>query len=781
VLNVLFASDPAKLREILALEESGSYKTLTEQVLPECKSASATLHEECKSLVANRQALDTALPVLTKVAIRKSFPLSAVQALAELRSTIERDLSELNERAGALDLPLDGEMDVRGEMRAVSTTLDYAHTVINTKYPEGVENFIFSDGAHVPALRSLFIELSHRLQVAVEACNSVFSLAKMDAESWCGHTNVNACDLPRLIERCGYAIRHPDALNDYTNFLIAQDAAADCGLGPVLSAFATAGEDYRELVGATEFVFFRSCAEQILQNEPQLRTHSGASHEHLRKQFQRLDREFLTLRRKLLASKLCARPVPEGNSIGRVRDLTELALVRQISGQTRPRTSLRELFLRAGRAILGLKPCWMMSPMSVAQFLEPGKLHFDLLLMDEASQIRPEEALGAIARVAQVVIVGDQMQLPPTPFFQKLSTDSADDEDEMEDVKQESVLEAAASRFFPPRRLKWHYRSEHGSLISFSNREFYSNDLTVFPSPFHEHPEYGVYLTQVDGVYSAGTNPKEADAVVHAASEFMASCPNQSLGIVAVNSKQAEMIREQLDRLFASEPGAEAYRAKWEPELESLFVKNLENVQGDERDVIFISTVYGKDEKGNFYQRFGPINSFYGHRRLNVLFTRAKKKVVVFSSMAPEEIQEENKHWGVRALKAYLQYARLGYSSLQEVEAKGDTCDSEFEEWVLQSLRTNGYDAIPQFGFAGYRIDLAVKHPRKPGLFLCGLECDGATYHSARSVRERDRLRQEVLEKLGWKIYRIWSTDWFRNPTLQTNNLLDYLSKLAAN
>jgi very-short-patch-repair endonuclease len=247
---------------------------------------------------------------------------------------------------------------------------------------------------------------------------------------------------------------------------------------------------------------------------------------------------------------------------------------------------------------------------------------------------------------------------------------------------------------------------------------------------------------------------------------------------VAVNSKQAELIREQLDSVFASEPAAEAYRARWEPELESLFVKNLENVQGDERDVIFISTVYGKDEKGNFYQRFGPINSLYGHRRLNVLFTRAKKKVVVFTSMSPEEIQEENKHWGVRALKAYLQYAKFGYSFLQDAEPKGDACDSEFEQWVLQTLRANGFDAVPQFGFVGYQIDLAVKHPRRPGIFLCGLECDGATYHSARSVRERDRLRQEVLEKLGWKIYLIWSTDWFRNPSLQTSNLLDYLKKL---
>ncbi len=230
-------------------------------------------------------------------------------------------------------------------------------------------------------------------------------------------------------------------------------------------------------------------------------------------------------------------------------------------------------------------------------------------------------------------------------------------------------------------------------------------------------------------------------------------------------------------QLCAAEPDAETYRARWAIDLESLFIKNLENVQGDERDVIFVSTVYGKDASGNFYQRFGPINSAYGHRRLNVLFTRAKKKLVVFSSMKPEDIQDEGKSWGVRALKGYLQFARSGSWILPT--AKPADCDSEFEDWVLRALRANGYEAVPQLGFAGYRLDLAVRHPKHPGTFLCGIECDGATYHSARSVRERDRLRQEVLERLGWSIYRIWSTDWFRNPTLQTRNLIKHLKQLV--
>jgi very-short-patch-repair endonuclease len=203
----------------------------------------------------------------------------------------------------------------------------------------------------------------------------------------------------------------------------------------------------------------------------------------------------------------------------------------------------------------------------------------------------------------------------------------------------------------------------------------------------------------------------------------------------------------------------------------------LENVQGDERDAIFISTVYGKDRNGNFYQRFGPINGIYGHRRLNVLFTRAKKKVTVFTSMVPEEIQEEDRHWGVKVLKGYLQFARDGITAIPTSTGE---CENEFEQWVLEVLQAHEYQAVPQVGVCGYRIDMAVRHPVKPGVFLCGIECDGANYHSARSVRERDRLRQEILKKYGWKLYRIWSTDWFRNPGLQTERLLSFLERLRA-
>jgi very-short-patch-repair endonuclease len=710
-----------------------------------------------------------------RTSLRHDCTESEVAATCDALAAIEKCEAGISSNSAALCL-VGGSVDaLRRDLDTITLTLEFAESLAQVPLPAGLLEFLFGDSARISEVQCAAREIVDGCASLRFCATEANKVGQIDSTLWCGAETIDGAPLQRLLERNTRAVQHVSALRDYLTFLLAEDAACDYGIGPVLAAYSTSGIDYHNLTRAVEFVFFRSAAEAILKNDPELRRHSGATHQELRHQFQALDREYLELRRTELISKLTQRPCPNGNSFGPVSDLSELALVRRVAGQTRPRISVRDLMLRAGGAIQALKPCWMMSPMSVAQYLEPGKLSFDLVIMDEASQIRREEALGAIARSKKAVIVGDQWQLPPSPFFQRLSQGDLADDDEFEETKQDSVLEAAAGRFYPCRRLKWHYRSEHGSLIQFSNHEFYDDQLTVFPSPHYDHPEYGVSLEQTCGTYDSGLNEIEGKEVVAAAIKFMRGYPAQSLGIVAVNAKQAEFIREQLDRECANDESAAAYVQKWEPTLESVFVKNLENVQGDERDVIFISTVYGKNREGKFYQRFGPINGIYGHRRLNVLFTRAKKKVTVFTSMIPEEIEEEGKQWGVKVLKGYLQFARDGFVAIPTEQGE---CESEFEEWVLQVLRAHGYQAVPQVGVCGYRIDIAVRHPEKPSTYLCGVECDGATYHSARSVRERDRLRQEILEKYGWKLYRIWSTDWFRNPNLQTNRLLTYLQQL---
>lgn len=727
----------------------------------------ARFHDGCQ-----KREVDSAYEALSTIE-------QSVSAIASFREACQRlalkyaALIESDQRA--LRLIGGSVRNLRDNLDAITATLNFVETVSSWALPQEFIRYFLLDAAHIT-------QTQYAAQELLAACgetrlreDDAKAFAQIDSLQWCGAAAFDNAPFNLLLERNANALNNLPSLRDYLNFLLAEDYACDQGIGPVLSVFSEAGIDYRNLKAGVEFVFFRSAAEGVLNNDPRLRTHSGATHQKLRSQFQTLDRESLELHRKQLAIKLTYRPCPPGNAVGPASELTEGALVRRVAGQTRPRVTMRDLIRRSGNALQALMPCWMMSPASVAQYLEPGRLRFDLVIMDEASQIRPEEALGALARGNKAVVVGDQMQLPPTPFFQKLSVGDVTDEDEFEETKQESILEAAAGRFHPSRRLKWHYRSEHPSLIAFSNHEFYGDQLTVFPSPNHEHPEFGASFVQTGGIYEAGLNESEGRAVVTAAIAHMRKYPSQSLGIVAVNSKQAEFIRELLDRECTVDENAAAYVQKWDQTLESVFVKNLENVQGDERDVIFISTVYGKDSKGAFHQRFGPINGIYGHRRLNVLFTRAKKKVTVFTSLVPEEIEDEGKHWGVRVLKGYLQFARDGLASIPS--ANGE-CDSEFEQWVLQVLQSHGYQGVPQVGVCGYRIDIGVKHPGNPGVFLCGIECDGATYHSARSVRERDRLRQEVLERYGWKLFRIWSTDWFRNPSLQTKQMLAYLQQL---
>jgi len=772
--SLLFDGAADQLDRLLAYREQPPFAALG-TVLSNFREADIPLWTDLVHQQKERAAITSqALRVIQQGGFRQSCSEENLRAAVGALAGAERNEKCIENDQTVLSLVGGSCEAMRQKFEALVATLGFAKSVATLPLPQDFVAYFFDDAAHIIEMRALAQGVLQTCATLKRRVSTANDMGQFDWTLWCGTDSFDSANFQQVLQRNRRALEHVSALRDYLNFLLAEDAAVDQGVGPVLSAYSTSGLDYCNLTRAVECVFFRSAAEAVLKNDPRLRRHSGANHQELRNQFRTLDREYLELRRKQLAVALSQRRCPAGNAIGPVAELTDLALVTRVAGQTRPRITVRELVRRAGKAIQALKPCWMMSPMSVAQYLAPGDIRFDLLIMDEASQIRPEEALGSIARAAKAVIVGDQMQLPPTPFFQKLSQGELD-EGEFEDSKEDSVLEAAAGRFYPARRLKWHYRSEHGSLIAFSNHEFYNDQLTVFPSPYYDHPRYGVSLVQAGGTYEAGFNEVEGRRVVSAAVEFMKNCPNESLGIVAVNAKQAEFIREQLDRECATDENSAAYVQKWEPTLESLFVKNLENVQGDERDVIFISTVYGKDRKGSFFQRFGPINGIYGHRRLNVLFTRAKKKVTVFTSMIPEEIQEEDKHWGVKVLKGYLQFARDGMAVLPN--ANGE-CESEFEQWVLQVLQSHGYQGVPQVGVCGYRIDIAVRHPVNAGTFLCGIECDGATYHSARSVRERDRLRQEILEKYGWKLYRIWSTDWFRNPSLQTKHLLKYLREL---
>jgi very-short-patch-repair endonuclease len=426
---------------------------------------------------------------------------------------------------------------------------------------------------------------------------------------------------------------------------------------------------------------------------------------------------------------------------------------------------IRKLFAEIPNLITTLKPVFLMSPLSVAMYLDPEEIQFDVVIFDEASQIYPEDAIGALVRAKQMIVVGDSKQMPPTNFFNssKFGEDTVEEEEQFEAVEMESILDfcdAALCSF----RLKWHYRSKHEYLIAFSNRHFYENRLITFPSTAIEQGLYGLFFHHIEpGRYDAGksrTNQIEAEAVANRVCHLVEEFPGISIGVIAMSQAQQDCILNLLEsRAIENRHGPLAEQLS--RNTEGLFVKNLENVQGDERDVILLSIGYGIDYDGKLRKAFGPINKEGGERRLNVAISRSRKRMEVFCSFQPGELDlSGSKSRGAHLLKSYLTYcqnpglgARESYQSLGGVE-------SPFEENVQVALEAHGIKTHTQIGCSGFRIDLGAVHPYYPGKYILGIECDGAAYHSSQIARDRDRLRQAILEDMGWTIYRIWSTDW---------------------
>ncbi len=418
-----------------------------------------------------------------------------------------------------------------------------------------------------------------------------------------------------------------------------------------------------------------------------------------------------------------------------------------------------------------------MSPLSVSQFLPSTVLKFDLIVFDEASQICTEDALGSIYRGNQLVVAGDNRQLPPTAFFQQGTTEEYDWDDinDEEFAIFESILDECKAIGLPEKMLKWHYRSKHESLIAFSNNRFYNDRLVTFPSSRFKHDTLGIKFVYVpDGIYDRGgkrNNPREATVVADLVFEQLRLYPNKTLGIVAFNLPQMTTIEDQIELRRRAEPEFENFFK--EDRLEGFFVKNLENVQGDERDVIIFSIGYGYDQQRRFPMNFGPLNKPGGERRLNVAVTRAREKVILVSSIKASDIDlNKTQAAGVLNLYHYLDYAERGTVAMELSHPQGTgEYESPLEEDVASEIRHLGYEVIPQVGCSGYRIDLGVIDPAEPGRFLLGVECDGATYHSAYTARDRDRIRQQVLEAFGWRIHRIWSPDWVNRRDTEIKRL----------
>jgi very-short-patch-repair endonuclease len=527
--------------------------------------------------------------------------------------------------------------------------------------------------------------------------------------------------------------------------------------------------------------FYRLWVEETFAQRESLRKFRGQDHESVIQKFRDLDRQWIQLTRERLADKLASRRQGTQQPAHR---LSKLGMLQAEIRKKSRHMPLRKLLAAAGEVVQSIKPCFMMSPLSVAQYLAPGGVTFDLVVFDEASQVEPADAYGAIARGRQLLLVGDERQLPPTNFFARNDPEQpqADDDSEVHSTDLESILSLGIVRLPHRCGLRWHYRSRHSSLIEFSNHEFYDDRLRIFPSPHTDCSEMGLAFRYVENsVYLRGAgrfNPIEAKTVAEAVIRHAIETPEQSLGVGTLNQPQQRAIEDEIERLRRahSDELVEQFFAR-HAVGDPFFVKNLENIQGDERDVIFLSIGFGKDGNGRLHVAFGALNSEGGWRRLNVLVTRARQRCIVFSSVRADDIDlGATQARGVVALKEYLYAAEQG--RLKEAMVPGGDHDSDFEAAVCGSLRDKGWEVHAQVGCAGFAIDLAVVDPRAPGRYLLGIECDGATYHSSPTARDRDRLRQAVLESLGWTIQRIWSTDWFHRPQMTLQAVLTHLEEL---
>ena len=659
--------------------------------------------------------------------------------------------------------------DVDSDWDQVQAIVDWNLDCSQNDLPDSFRRVIsnWSDTAHT---ESAFLLLRGVLQPAINELTNLRNLLELRVPAAFDVETLS--DVPLTVLDSQF-VEWLGAIGQLNRWVILQRRRADligAGLEPLLPEI-DAGTIGPDAMDRLTLIFSEAAMKLAYAQLDTIAEFDGVTHSRIVDEFRELDQRRIELARHETASAHFA-GIPAGSDYGSV------GIIRGEIRKKRRHKQIRRLLTDAGHAVQAIKPVFMMSPISIAQFIEPGVLEFDLLVIDEASQVRPVEAFGAVMRSRQSVVVGDNRQLPPTSFFDRMSGSDDDDPEEDDETTSaadvESILDLCVARNFPQRMLQWHYRSRHHSLIAVSNREFYQDRLFVIPSADRDPGNRGLQFRHItNGVFDRGksrTNRLEAKAVAEAMVEHARCTPRLTLGVGTFSVAQRDAILDELELLRRDHPETEDFfsTASGEP----WFVKNLENIQGDERDVIFISVGYGRDADGYFSMNFGPLNREGGERRLNVLITRARERCVVFSSITADDVDlRRTSALGVKSLKTFLHFAKTGL--METAEVTGRDFDSDFEIDVANAIRSLGYEVDQQVGMAGFFIDLAIVDPDCPGRYLLGVECDGATYHSARWARDRDRLRQAVLENHGWALHRIWSTDWFQSRDNQ-------LGKLAA-
>lgn len=573
---------------------------------------------------------------------------------------------------------------------------------------------------------------------------------------------------------CEQISRHTDQLREWVLWNSAAAEAEEAGLVDVVHAY-RAGLEHERVLPAYRKALLRGLITQAIESEECLNRFSGYAFNDTIAQFRRLDRELTELARSEIYCRLAAQ-VPNFTtaSVGS----SETGILQRAIRSGGRGMSIRRLFEQIPNLLPRLCPCMLMSPISVAQYLDPNRTPFDLVVFDEASQLPTSKAIGALARGRDAVIVGDPKQMPPTSFFAAGTTD----EEHLDAEDMESILDDCLALNMPQTHLLWHYRSRHESLIAFSNSRFYENQLYTFPSV--NDRESRVRLVHVDGVFERGgkrTNQAEAAAVVQELKRraHHPACSDQSVGVVTFNISQQNLIDDLLTDACKEDPRLEQWAFQ---SGEPLFIKNLENVQGDERDVILFSIGYGPDRDGRVSMNFGPLNREGGWRRLNVAVSRARYEMILFSTLTADQIDlSRTSAEGVAALKEFLSFA-AGQQLPAPVERTGACAPAAagIAEAVCAALREQGYETDRAIGASEFKIDIGVVNPRHPEKYLLGILLDGAGYEAARTVRDREIAQMDVLRGLGWNMTRIWSMDWWDNHEKELQRLLNILHAVEA-
>jgi Protein of unknown function (DUF4011)/REase_MTES_1575/AAA domain/Protein of unknown function (DUF3320) len=638
----------------------------------------------------------------------------------------------------------------------------------------GAGRELLEEGASVGIVLRNFVEDSTRFDTTFEAFSTDASRTKEDI------TSVYSEGLKGVEKTCRHILDNQSKLNSWCAWQGIKRKSVQLGLAPVVEAFEDGLVSIDRLEDLAETAYCRWWGSLKIDASDALRGFNSRSHADSIKQFQEIDDRYRKLSANYARAMICG-SLPDKENVARN---SEEGKIRRILGQTRPRKTVRAMIEESPNFITELTPCVLMSPLSIAQYLPADFKAFDVVIFDEASQITVWDAIGSIARAKQTVIAGDPKQMPPSNGFGRGESDTDSDNDDEKDL--ESILDEMLSAGIPQRYLNWHYRSRHESLITFSNHQYYEGNLITFPSPSTE--DKAVSLVRVNGVYALGngrTNIIEARAVVAKVVEKLLDSDfnnrGLSIGVVTFNTEQQQLILNLLDKERKTNNLIEKHFS--DENLEPVFVKNLESVQGDERDIIMFSLTFGKKAEGaRMSMNFGPMNKVGGERRLNVAITRAREEMIVFSSFDADEIDlSRTSAVGVNHLKHFVDYAARGTKAISERNAGSvGGFDSPFEESVAALLQKKGWTILPQIGVSAFRIDIGVVHPDYPGAYLVGIECDGATYHSSATARDRDKVRESVLNGLGWSLIRIWSTDFWNDADGEIERVDEEIKSLLA-